>query len=140
MLCSANGIPFLRIKKPQPPSLSRILRQKIAWRQTSFDRRILIGNYWMPLARQEDEWDEILRTSLGIDDGKGNAKETKWVDVLIQADFENARQYDRALARDREIAKKMLRIVDQETALALAEGQKIIRGRKGRPRPKSNSQ
>ncbi|KAF2182239.1 hypothetical protein K469DRAFT_586944 [Zopfia rhizophila CBS 207.26] len=127
ILCSANGIPFLRLKKPQPPSLSRILRQKLDKRIKKFDQKTLLLNYWMPLAKHEDEWDYIIRRELG-----GEGESVKWVDAVRKAEIENTIAYERDIARTREIAERMQRIVDSETALAIKEGQKVVRGRRRR--------
>lgn len=93
-----------------------------------FDSRVVLGNYWQPIAEQEDQWDAMMNEQLGI---KG--EEGRWVDVVLEADRENMWAYERSLAADRALARKMQAIVDKETALALQEGEVIIRGRKGRP-------
>jgi hypothetical protein len=89
---------------------------------------VLLGNYWQPIAEQEDVWDAMM-TKLGAKrDGSG-----KWVDAVLAADRENMWAYERDLAADRVRARKMQSIVDEETALALKEGQVVRRGRKGHP-------
>ncbi|KAF2272576.1 uncharacterized protein EI97DRAFT_344271, partial [Westerdykella ornata] len=132
ILCSANGIPFLRLTKPQPASLSRVLRQKLDTRNLLFDRKVLISNYWIPIATQEDKWDEILQQELGFRDDP-EAEEDTWVGVFEQAYNDNTKQHEMHLKKDKAIAQKMLEIVDKETELALKEGQKIVRGRRHRP-------
>ncbi|CAO2650747.1 Nn.00g020390.m01.CDS01 [Neocucurbitaria sp. VM-36] len=128
ILASANGVPFLRLTKPQPPALSRILRQRLERKQSLFDMMIFLANWWMPLCRQEDEWDERMnRQLMRREDGP------KWVDAIQLSERENQEAYDRGLEKDREISRKMQRIVDMETELALKEGQTIVRGRKRRP-------
>lgn len=65
-LVNANGIPFVRWKKPQPESISRVLRYLIRMRITrwrDFDR---VNDYHVPLAKREDEWDEMVQ-KLGKD-------------------------------------------------------------------------
>lgn len=136
ILCSANGVPFLRLKKPQPPSLSRMLRFKIDQRQKVFDQKVLFVNYWLPIARQEDEWDDILERESGTQ--VTNKDERSWVSEMHFAIGENARVYEKRIAAGKEIARKMQNIVDQETTLALQEGVKVIRGRRGRPSAKVN--
>ncbi|KAF2748138.1 hypothetical protein M011DRAFT_422345 [Sporormia fimetaria CBS 119925] len=136
ILSTANRIPFLRLRKPQPASLSRVLRQKLDRRIEIFERRILLGNYWLPLTVQEDRWDQILREELGIPEGTEGTREGKWSDAVRKAYADNTKQYETEVTRDKAIADKMLEIVDKETELALKEGQKIVRGRRVRAKPK----
>ncbi|KAJ4311908.1 hypothetical protein N0V94_007711 [Neodidymelliopsis sp. IMI 364377] len=128
VIASANGIPFLRLTKPQPPALSRVLRQKLDRRITRFHRKVLLENYWMPLARQEDEWDNLMTAQLKLREDR-----IKWTDAVFEAERHNQALYEEDVARDKEIVRKMQAIVDQETKLALKEGQEVIRGRKKRP-------
>lgn len=91
----------------------------------------------MPVARAEDEWDEILKTELGVkvdgvEDGVG-----LWSDAIENALEENSRQYEQELYKGQEMAKRMQSIVDREMSLAKAEGVKVVRGRQGRSPPKS---
>ncbi|KAF1951487.1 hypothetical protein CC80DRAFT_207945 [Byssothecium circinans] len=129
ILASANGVPFLRLKKPQPPALSRILRQKLQTRIDNFDSRILFANYWLPLGRYEDDWDDILKRECGV----GREGHMRWADPINEALRESNTAYDKILANDKCITRKMLKIVDEETKLAELEGQKVVRGRKGKP-------
>ncbi|KAF2706727.1 hypothetical protein K504DRAFT_412216, partial [Pleomassaria siparia CBS 279.74] len=128
ILCSANGIPFLRLKKPQPASLSRILRQKEALRIKSFDSRNLLKNYWFPIAENEDQWDAMMDELADEQGGDG-----QWVDAILHAEKLNKRAYDTKLATDRLMALKMQSIVERETELALKEGHVVMRGRKSNP-------
>lgn len=82
----------------------------------------------MPICKQEDEWDDLLAAQLMTREDR-----VKWVDAVRLAEKENQGAYDRDVAKDREISRKMQRIVDLETKMALEEGQTIIRGRKKRP-------
>lgn len=134
ILASANGIPFLRITKPQPPALTRIIQQKLKNRNKRFDERTLINNYWTPIGRYEDEWDARLEERFGLrEEATTAASEPKWVDEFILASQANANRYEKETAKDREYARKMLRLVDEETRLAMREGQEVVRGRKGKP-------
>ncbi|KAF2266948.1 hypothetical protein CC78DRAFT_531373 [Lojkania enalia] len=131
ILASANGLPFLRLKKPQPENLSRMLRQKLDSRMSLFDKKVLLLNYWAPIAINEDMWDEILRKECGIAESKASPK---WLEAISEAKVENNKLHEKHMLADRELALRMQQIVDQETELALKEGQKIVRGRKRRPR------
>ncbi|KAJ4296649.1 hypothetical protein N0V90_006697 [Kalmusia sp. IMI 367209] len=133
ILASANGVPFLRIKKPQPPALSRILRQKLERRINRFHLKVLLTNYWIPMSNYEDEWDIILGKECGIVDNDGAAKELPWVYEMVKAERANTTAFEKDMATDRDIATRMVALVDKETELAVLEGQKIQRGRKSRP-------
>ncbi|KAJ4367318.1 hypothetical protein N0V83_006899 [Neocucurbitaria cava] len=128
VLASANGVPFLRLTKPQPRALSRILRQRLERKQYIFDTRIFLLNWWMPLCQQEDEWDELMTRQLMHREDR-----VKWVDAVQLSEQENLQAYEKDLEKDRVVIRKMQRIVDLETELALKEGQTIVRGRKRRP-------
>ncbi|KAF9696021.1 hypothetical protein EKO04_005926 [Ascochyta lentis] len=128
IIASANGVPFLRLTKPQPVALSRVLRQKLARRVARFHKKVELDNYWLPLAKQEDEWDTLMLAQLMHREDK-----IKWADAVSEAARQNYALYEEELANDREISQKMQRIVDEETELALKEGQEIVRGRKKAP-------
>ncbi|ORX95405.1 hypothetical protein BCR34DRAFT_629022 [Clohesyomyces aquaticus] len=133
ILASANGVPFLRLGKPQPPNLSRILRQKLEQRQVTFDQKIELANYWQPIATQEETWDDIIAEHFALVDGKGEGnQEPTWTQAIAEAERINTAKHDHDMASDRVTARRMQKIVDQETALALQEGQTIIRGRRVR--------
>ncbi|KAF1972857.1 hypothetical protein BU23DRAFT_466445 [Bimuria novae-zelandiae CBS 107.79] len=136
ILASANGVPFLRLKKPQPESLSRVIRQKLDRRIKSFADKIMYANYWVPLARYEDEWDRILAERFGIVEARNGyvwAQEDKWLHEIKVAEMAAQEDFERLNATDRWITKRMVELIDKETELAMQEGQKIVRGRKGRP-------
>lgn len=128
ILASANGIPFLRLTKPQPAALSRVLRQKLARRNLRFHDKIELGNYWLPLAKQEDEWDALLTEQL-----MQKEDNIEWAKAVSDAERQLGAQHAEWMANDKEITRKMQRIVDIETELALKEGQAIVRGRRKAP-------
>ncbi|KAH9865550.1 hypothetical protein J1614_009135 [Plenodomus biglobosus] len=128
ILASANGVPFLRFTKPQPPALSRILRQRLQRKIDLFDMKVLLANWWLPLCKQEDMWDTLINAQL-----KEPADNTRWADAVRLAEQENMEAHHKDLQKDIDVTKKMQKIIDKEMELALAEGQTIIRGRKRRP-------
>ena len=67
VLVNGNGTPFLRIKKPQPAFLSKVLRDRTAIRQKRVDTVQRLEKE-LVLAKDEDEWDGILRTVAGWED------------------------------------------------------------------------
>jgi hypothetical protein len=109
-----------------------MLRQRLTTKINLFHMKVMLGNWWFPMAQQEDEWDAIvsMRAGRNVD---GNDKGVQWVDAIRLSERENQDAYERDQAKDKEITRKMQRIVDLETKLALEEGQTIIRGRKKRP-------
>ncbi|KAF1837187.1 hypothetical protein BDW02DRAFT_491884 [Decorospora gaudefroyi] len=136
ILASANGVPFLRLTKPQPPALSRVLRQRLQRRIDTFDVKVLLGNWWLPICQHEDEWDALMAAQL-----MRHEDTVKWTDAIQLAERECKEKYDKDVQKDRALSRKMQRIVDEETKLALKEGQPIVRGRKRHPirviKPKS---
>lgn len=136
ILASANGIPFLRVKKPQPPVLSRVIRQALQRRIGNFHAKILLLNYWVPLSNHEDEWDAILERECGLvekDTTMYGKFDPLWADEVIKAESANRAAHDSDIQKTMWIAKKMTELVDKETELAIQEGQKIVRGRKHKP-------
>jgi hypothetical protein len=57
----------------------------------------------------------------------------RWTDAVRLSQSENREAYEKDLKKDRQITRKMQRIVDMETELALKEGQTIVRGRRRHP-------
>ncbi|KAL3450985.1 hypothetical protein BJX65DRAFT_304402 [Aspergillus insuetus] len=57
-LVNACGVPFLRIKKPQPLNLSRVIHRKIVqrWRLVQHRERLMHELYF---AEDEDDWDSL---------------------------------------------------------------------------------
>lgn len=128
----------MRLKKPQPESLSRVIRQKLDNRIKMFDHKVMLANYWKPLAMYEEEWDKILEVHCGfIEEDEGSVftrrREDKWQYEVILAEDANGLKYDKEMATDREVAARMVKLIDEETELATLEGQKIVRGRKNKP-------
>lgn len=76
-------------------------------------------------------WDTIIGEYCGRSI-EGNTS-VKWVDAVHSSERENQHAYEADLANDKAIIKRMQSIVDQETKLALQEGQTIFRGRTRRP-------
>lgn len=128
ILASANGVPFLRFTKPQPPMLTRIIRQRLERRQVIFDTKIFLNNWWKPMCQSEDVWDDLLRAQLNEGEEEG-----KWVDAIRLSLSHNHEAYRQENDRDKRLTKRMQYIVDKETELALKEGRTIVRGRRRRP-------
>jgi hypothetical protein len=97
-----------------------------------FHMKVMLGNWWLPMARQEDEWDALVNKRAGrnID---GREDDVKWVHAITISERLNQEVHERSQAREKATTRKMQKIVDLETRLALQEGQTIVRGRKKRP-------
>ncbi|KAL4943350.1 hypothetical protein BDV06DRAFT_139297 [Aspergillus oleicola] len=110
VLVNASGIPFLRIKKPQPKNLSRFIRLKVKRRQKILDRQerleteVLFGG-------DEDHWD-LLTT--------GREKET-WTGEIETAIRDVKRLVATENERRRVLSEKMWEIVLAERKLAEEE-------------------
>jgi hypothetical protein len=94
--------------------------------------KVMLANWLLPFARHEDAWDALVNMRAGgCVDGEDDG--VKWVDAVISSEKDNQKAYEKVMADDKETTRKMQKIIDLETKLALEEGQTIIRGRKKRP-------
>jgi hypothetical protein len=84
----------------------------------NFEQRVLLNNYWMPLAKQEDHWDNLLRENTSLETGRSGVL---WKDAIQEANSLNRATYDRMNASENAAMKKMQQIVDQERILAAKE-------------------
>jgi len=80
------------------------------------------------MCQQEDEWDMLMTAQLPEQEDS-----VKWTDAIRLSERENQDAHERDTRKDRQITRKMQRIVDMEQKLALQEGQTIVRGRKRNP-------
>lgn len=131
ILINAGGFPMLRVKKPQPPLLSKILRDKLATRQRRGDQ-ILELDALRVWAVDEDIWDRDMRmqqqqqqhhhhhhqTSEKVAEGKGEGKYVDTIDelvVMIRGKLEMEERKQRALAqRFWEIVRLETKLVGEE--------------------------
>jgi hypothetical protein len=135
-LVSAQGIPFLRYSKPQPISLSRVIRQKQDWDQRKWTQQeSLKGD--MVIAQWEDEWDEIVAGQMAEEHGQGNGKvrsprdsdgregaggrEASWKHEMVVAEGELYQQIKQSDWKNAEMGRKMWEIVVKERELAAQE-------------------
>ena len=113
-------MPFLRIKKPQSPFLSRIIRDTVNTRE----RRLAVAerlNSEALVAEDEDEWDRILHQHFGLD----HTGEQTWKREVKQASDKVHQIQVEALQKRINLSAKMFAIVEQEKALAEEEKQKL---------------
>ena len=116
-LVNACKFPFLRIKKPQPARLSRIISDSIQARESRTLQSQKLQKQ-ITLAKSEDLWDKVLSEKLGVSEDAGAES---WV-AAPQAALRDVRQvHDRALKKRMEVALQMTDIVEKENALAAKE-------------------
>ncbi|KAI5285335.1 hypothetical protein KEM52_002489, partial [Ascosphaera acerosa] len=119
VLVNARGLPFLRIKKPQPPALSRALRSYLDNRWKRVERRDRLEEEMLQ-ADAEDRWDEIVRAAMGHNETPAE-RECTWKLATQQAlNAVNAL----VLKHDREAGKRaeaMFDVVLRERELAKQE-------------------
>lgn len=115
VLFNANGIPVLRIKKPQPQNLSGFINNRVKQRQRRHDRR-----HWLTeqieFAEYEDLWDSIVEKHVGVSDetlGFGKI-EPAWADEFEIAKDEVEYQISMENRKNTLMAVKMQGIVDRE--------------------------
>ncbi|OAX84131.1 hypothetical protein ACJ72_01497 [Emergomyces africanus] len=114
VLVDARGIPFLRIKKPEPPSLSRALRSKLDARWKKILRRDKLEDD-IYLAQREDEWDRIV----------GQGDEARWESIVAECLDSTMNTIKHEDQKNKELAQKMWEIVLKERELAKREREEI---------------
>jgi len=124
---TTRGYPFLRLRKPQSPFLSRVLRQKIKQRQQRFDTVDAI-DVGLEYAEAEAEWERNVMEQLA-EDGVPNKEwmETEgkywdrgspgWTEAAARAKEEVLRSLMADQRKAKEVGEKMLDIVDKEREL-----------------------
>ena len=122
VLTNANRVPFLRLKKPQPPFLSRIIRDTVRTRELRITRAERLSSE-IPTAEDEDEWDGILYKHFGLNYRGPQAK--PWQREVKQAFDSNHILQVEAIQKRADIAAEMYAIVQQEKALAEEEKLRI---------------
>ena len=116
-LVNACRFPFLRIKKPQPLQLSRIISDSIKIREKRLTRSQRLRKE-ISLAEGEDLWDKLLCQKLGL---SIENKEPSWVEAPRNAMTEVNKAQNRAAEKRMEMANRMTDIVEKETTLAEEE-------------------
>ncbi|KAH0368886.1 hypothetical protein KCU65_g3689, partial [Aureobasidium melanogenum] len=121
VLVSANKIPILRFTKPQPAALSHYLKSRLVDRQKRQDRKMAL-EVQMEIAKCEDDWDRIL-SAQGVTDEGGNVKRGKvlWTKEVYDSLGYTMNAIEAEGMKNREMAEKMVAIVDKEKELAEVE-------------------
>ncbi|KAH9844611.1 putative complex I LYR family protein [Teratosphaeria destructans] len=141
-LFNAQGLPVLRIKKPQPQSLSGYIADKLSQRQKRHDLRHRLDEE-LNMARMEDEWDRIVDQQFGergtcSKDAGGHLfqrqffgqQEPRWSGEFLRASRNLADQLKVQRERNIEIRDKMMEVVAKERELY--EKEKAERTAEGR--------
>ena len=125
VLVNARGVPFLRIKKPQPQNLSRVIRTKLENRWKRIVRRDRLEQV-IAQGMEEDYWDELVdqresfswateaRSSfaevcLQIEEGDKKNKELSeamWTIVLAEKKLAEEEQVQRKAVQAQELRQK----------------------------------
>ncbi|EOD52340.1 putative dna repair protein [Neofusicoccum parvum UCRNP2] len=130
-IVSANLFPMLRLAKPQPRSLSRVITDKVKQRQRRLNLRGEAADGWAWVAAQEDGWDGVLAEVCGVrEDAEGEGG--RWVDEPLHLVRAISGQLAMQKVGLEELVGKMQGIVDKEEELARVEGMQRRRERRER--------
>ncbi|KAJ5640536.1 Ubiquitin-conjugating enzyme spm2 [Penicillium herquei] len=121
VLVNARGIPFLRLKKPQPKNLSGVIRAKLEkrWNRIVLRERLQTD---LLFAKDEEAWDRITGITSERESGTWSEAVKTALDSVRAKIIETDQQ-------NREMAEKMWNIVLQERKLAEEEEQKQAEGK-----------
>ncbi|GAB1192179.1 hypothetical protein APSETT444_001364 [Aspergillus pseudonomiae] len=110
VLVNARGVPFLRIKKPQPKNLSGVIRSKLENRWNRIQRRDRLDRELL-FANDEDNWDALTT---------GSEPDT-WAEGVKDALGTLNQQIHDSDKKNIELAEAMWKIVLAERKLAAEE-------------------
>lgn len=115
-LVNASSIPMLRIKKPQPESLSGFIQHRVKQRERRHDRRHALLDD-LALAANEDAWDRIVADASGEEKvGGPRAGEPEWVRPVRAAIDEVTGLLSKEQKKNAAMAEKMQAVVDRDQA------------------------
>lgn len=115
-------MPFLRLKKPQPAFLSRIIQDTVSTREGRLTKAGILTSE-LPIAEDEDRWDRILYEHFGLD--YRDPEEKPWGLEITRALGENHKLQREAIKKRTNISAEMFTILEQEKALAEEEKSRI---------------
>ncbi|KAL1998584.1 hypothetical protein VTN02DRAFT_5929 [Thermoascus thermophilus] len=110
VLVNARGVPFLRIKKPQPKVLSGVIRSKLDKRWKRIVRRERLEQELI-LAEDEDHWDRLV----------GEEERYSWTSEIKAALDEVSWQIRETDRKNAQLAEAMWNVVLKERELAEKE-------------------
>ncbi|KAL2194369.1 hypothetical protein P885DRAFT_43095 [Corynascus similis CBS 632.67] len=129
-MAAATAVPFLRLKKPQPRFLERVIRQKVERRAKKGIRIMEMQSEGMQDANDEDVWERLVAKMLAENRQVGEEvnnnrertyRETLWEAVTLTMESLNRERED-SVAR----GKAMWQIVLAEQEMALKEEQERL--------------
>jgi len=126
-LVNANALPILRWKKPQPESLSRVIRDKVNQKQRRMTMRNELQDYGLPMGQWEDEWDRLVREQGG---GREEEEEPRWAEAVRLGIRGLVRDVEELKVRGKEMARRMAEIVERERELAEGERRERLEKRR----------
>ncbi|EED24264.1 DNA repair protein (Rad1), putative [Talaromyces stipitatus ATCC 10500] len=140
-LVSARGVPFLRIKKPQPQNLSRIIRYKLRFKDKLVERRerLLIDTLF---AKDEEDWDRLIEGQPVTPRVIHAHHPIRWIEgSWMESPLECYKKafYDNIEfeKKQQELAEKMWEVVLAERKLAAEEEEEAKEARKETEKPPS---
>jgi len=129
LAATSSGTPFLRLSKPQPLGLSRMLLWKTRRQRMRIEAAVALNEDALPLAQDEDMWEDLI-----AERARAEQRTVETNGRYARAVHDGSEEITRLLVRERadNIARAaaMMRIIEQETALALEE-RRAKRGRQG---------
>ncbi len=116
-----GNLAFLRIKTPQSPFLSRVLRDKIKLKQKQTDRLETL-ELQEEIGRREDDWEKVVeeRAERGLY-CKGLVLEKSWAKDTHSARSQTQKSISRGLRDGMKNGERMALIWEKEQALAKEE-------------------
>ncbi|KAK0266036.1 hypothetical protein LTR91_024760 [Friedmanniomyces endolithicus] len=125
VLFNAQGVPVLRLSKPQPAALSGYLNHRAEVKQKRHDTRHRLTEE-LEGARWEDGWDGIIERETGIrqanKEESGRGREGQWTREILSARDEVGRKLSEDAERRRVMGERMQGVVDRERGMAETEG------------------
>ncbi|KAF2668106.1 hypothetical protein BT63DRAFT_457408 [Microthyrium microscopicum] len=116
-MVNANGLPFIRWKKPQPKNVSRTIWMKLRTQQRQLDQVQAIAALHWPLADREDEWDGMMkRLGAEYEETRG-----RWAEAVEGYEKELSDKWRADKKRDRERVERFTKIIWRERELAEKE-------------------
>ncbi|KAL8783377.1 MAG: hypothetical protein Q9195_009405 [Heterodermia aff. obscurata] len=117
-LINTNGVPFLRYSRPQSPTLSRVILDKIKTYDRRIGRKYELQNQ-VQMAKLEDAWDTDLSQYCGLSIPDDPDPLWRKEPYCALNDFHT--MLKRNTERTRELGLDMYRVLEKERALAEKE-------------------
>ncbi|KAJ5632618.1 Complex 1 LYR protein [Penicillium lividum] len=124
VLVNARGVPFLRIKKPQPRNLSSVIRTKLdkRWNRIVLRERLQLD---LLFAKDEDAWDYLTKTKA--------EDRSSWTTSIRESLDDVSEKISQTDNENREMSERLWEIVLKERKLAAKEENKRLAAEGERP-------